>query len=86
MFRNISNFIPKEVSCTKIFEVHDDKIVEDNLDQKLPCSNDYSLVDMLSAGVKVPPVDPTVVHDTATTNGVAKELVENFVEQSNNDE
>lgn len=86
MFRNIVNSIPHEVSCTKLFEVHDDKIVEANLEKNLPCSNDYSLQDMLAAGVKVAPVDPTIVHDSSSTFAVAKDFVENYVESSNIDE
>lgn len=86
MFRNIKIVIPKEARSTTLFEVVDDKIVEANTSLNLPCSNDYSLKDLLSAGVKVAPVDPTVVHDASTTDAVAHDFISNYVEPSNNDE
>lgn len=86
MFRNIKNVIPKEDRCTTLYEVVDDKIVESNTSVSLPCSNDYSLQDLLAAGVKVAPVDPTVVHDASTTNAVAHDFINNYVEPENNDE
>lgn len=84
MFRNFHNIIPNEVRCTILFEVVDDKIVEANTHQILPSSNDYSLKDLLAAGVKVAQVDPTIVHDSITTNAVARDFVDNYVEPSNN--
>lgn len=75
MFRNIRSFIPFEVSCTKLYEVLEDKIVEANTSMSLPCSTDYSLKDLLAAGVKVPPVDTTVIHDSSATSAVADALV-----------
>ena len=89
MFRNICNFIPNEVSCTKLYEVQDDKIVEANTSMSLPCSNDYSLEDLLASGVKVAPVDPTVIHDSSATSAVADALVskpigsDDFVDNTN---
>lgn len=86
MFRNIRSFIPCEVTCTKLFEVHDDQIVEANLEKNLPCSNDYSLKDLLAAGVKVAPVDTSIVHDNIATSAVANDFVENYVESHKIDE
>lgn len=83
MFRNLHNFIPHEVRCTTLYEVVEDKIVESNTSKSLPCSTDYSLKDLLSSGVKVAQVDPTIVHDSAVTNAVAHEFVSNYVEPSN---
>lgn len=83
MFRNISSSIPCELSCSILYELQGDQFVESNFDKILPCSNDYSLKDLLSAGVKVSPVDPTVVHDSECTSAVARDFVENFVEPSN---
>ena len=85
-FRNICLFIPSEVSCTKLFEVQDDRIVEANTSKSLPTSTDYNLQDLLASGVKVAPVDPTIVHDSSSTNAVAKNFVENYVEPSNSEE
>lgn len=85
MFRNIRIFIPTEVSCTKLFEVQDARIVEANTSKSLPSSTDYNLQDLLAAGVKVAPVDPTIVHDSSSTNAVAKDFVKNYVEPSNSD-
>lgn len=84
MFRNINPVIPKEDSCTQIFEVHDDKIVEVDFNKPLPCSYDYTLKDLLSSGVKVAPVDPTILHDSNSTIAIAKDFVDNYVEPSNN--
>lgn len=86
MFRNIKIFIPIEDSSTKLYEVQGDKIVESNLNKILPSSTDYSLHDLLSAGVKVPPVDSTIVHDSSATLAVARDFVDNFVEPSNTDD
>ena len=86
MFRNLSNSIPHEVSYTKLFEVQEDRIVEANTFESLPSSTDYNLQDLLAAGVKVAPVDPTIVHDSSSTNNVAKDFVENYVEPSNSEE
>lgn len=86
MFRNIKNVIPNEDRCTTLFEVVDDKIVETITSKILPCSTDYSLKDLLAAGVKVSPVDSTVVHDTSTTDAVAHDFINNYVEPSNNDD
>lgn len=85
-FRNIRSVIPSEVSCTKLFEVHEDTIAEANTSKSLPSSTDYSLQDLLAAGVKVAPVDTTIVHDSSSTNAIAKEFVENYVEPSNSEE
>lgn len=86
MFRNIPISIPREVSHASICEVHDDKIVDTDLCPSLPSSNDYSLADLLASGVRVQPVDTTIVHDSAATSSIAKDFVDNYVESSNSDE
>lgn len=83
MFRNIRPVIPSENSCAKIMEVHEDKIVEADFNKSLPSSNDYSLADLVAAGVKVAPVDPTIVHDSDSTSALAKDFVDNYVESAN---
>ena len=86
MFRHFSRSIVNEPSCCSIYEVVDDKIVLANLSRNLPHSSDYSLNDLLSAGVKVAPVDPTIIHDSDATLSVAHDFIDNYVESSNNDE
>lgn len=85
MFRNIQNSIPIEERCTTLYEVVDDKILEAKTSINLPCSTDYNLKDMLAAGVKIAPVDPTIVHDSEITKSVAHDFVDNYVEPSNNE-
>lgn len=86
MFRNYKNSIPVEDRFTLLFEVVGDKIVKSNTSVSLPSSTDYCLEDLLASGVKVAPVDTTVVHDASTTNAVAHDFINNYVEPSNNEE
>ena len=76
-FRNIKIVVPRETIVSPMVEVIGDKLVEANLDVPLPSSCDYSLKDLLAAGVKVAPVDPTVVHDSAAVD-VANALIDSF--------
>lgn len=80
MFRNVRFFIPFESSCSVLCEVQNDRVVLSNLNKDLPCSNDYSLSDLLSSGVKVAPIEPTVLHDSESTNVVAHHVIDNFVD------
>ena len=57
--------------------VNGDKLVVQDFDVALPCSCDYSLQDLLAAGVPVAPVDPTVIHDNSSTLDVAKNVIDN---------
>lgn len=86
MFRHFSYSIVHEPSCCSIYEVADDKLVVADLCRKLPNSCEYSLNDLLSAGVKVSPVDPTILHDSSTTLSVAKDFINNNSLNSNSDE
>ena len=71
-FRFYKNHIDKPNDTSPMVQVIGDKLVEINLDVPLPSSCDYSLNDLLAAGVKVAPVDPTVVHDSAVADAVAE--------------
>ena len=89
-FRFYKNHIDKPDVTSPMVEVIGDKLVESNLDVSLPSSCDYSLKDLLASGVKVAPVDPSVIHDSAATSVVAESVISNSVvtdsvEPSNND-
>lgn len=87
LFRNLKNIIPQEVSSCDIVSLVGDDFKIDNLNKNLPSSSDYSLKDMLVAGVKVPLVNPTVIHDSAATSVVADTFVQsqNVNVDNNND-
>lgn len=74
-FRNIKVHIPIEDDCASLVRLHGTDFKVENLNVPLPASSDYSLKDMLAAGVKVQPVDPTVVHDSSATSVVVDALV-----------
>lgn len=91
-FRYIRHFIPQEDNTCTLVQLVGDEFKEVDLNKSLPSSSDYSLKDMLAAGVKVLPVDPTVIHDSSATSAVADALVNqpatsstDNVEPSNND-
>lgn len=91
-FRNIRHSIPKEEKTCTLVQLVGDDFKEVPLNQSLPSSSDYSLKDLLAAGVKVQPVDTTVIHDSSATSVVADALVNqpvvsstDNVEPSNND-
>lgn len=91
-FRNIRHSIPKEERTCTLVQLVGEEFKEVDLNKSLPSSTDYSLKDMLAAGVKVQPVDPTVIHDSSATSAVADALVNqpattstDNVESSNND-
>lgn len=76
-FRNFRFHVPRETNVSPMVVVNGDKLVEQNLDVSLPCSCDYSLKDLLSAGVPVAPVDSTVIHDNSSTLDVANKVIDN---------
>lgn len=76
-FRNIKFVVPRETNISSMVVVSGDKLVVQNLDVPLPCSCDYSLKDLLAAGVPVPPVDSTVIHDNSSTLDVANKVIDN---------
>ena len=84
-FRFYKNHIDTPDITSPMVEVSGDKLVEANLDVSLPSSCDYSLKDLLAAGVPVAPVDSTVIHDSVATSVVAESVIANSVEPSNND-
>lgn len=83
-FRNIRSRIPRESSTASLVELVDDEFKAIDLNLPLPSSIDYSLKDMLAAGVKVQPVDPTVIHDSSATSVVADALVSQSVTSPDN--
>lgn len=84
-FRFYKNVIDHHGVTSPMVEVIGDKLVEANLDVSLPSSCDYSLKDLMSAGLKVAPVDPTVIHDSAAADVVADSVISKSVEPSKND-
>jgi hypothetical protein len=91
-FRFFKSVVPRETNVSSLVVVSGDKLVVQDLDVALPRSCDYSLKDLLAAGVPVPPVDSTILHDNSSTLAVADALVNQSsvtpsvnVEPSNND-
>lgn len=76
-FRNFKCIVPREPAGSSFVVVQGDKLVVQDLDVKLPCSCDYSLKDLLAAGVPVAPVDTTVIHDNSSTLVVANKVIDN---------
>lgn len=76
-FRNFKCVVPRETDVSPLVVVQGDKLVVQDLDVALPRSCDYSLKDLLAAGVPVAPVDPTVIHDNSSTLDVAKNVIDN---------
>lgn len=85
MFRNIRTSIPREQNTFVLVELIGDKFREVDLSAPLPSSVDYSLKDMLAAGVKIQPVDTTIIHDSLATSALAEDFINNAdSDQSNN--
>lgn len=79
-FRFFKNVIDHPTDLSAMVVLCGDKLVVQNLNVPLPCSCDYSLKDLLAAGVPVAPVDPTVIHDNTSTLAVADSVMSNYVE------
>lgn len=82
-FRNIKFVIPREISTCKHVILVGTDFKEENLNVPLPNSCDYSLKDMIAAGVNVQVVNPTVIHDSSASSVVVDSVMSNFVEPSN---
>ena len=80
-FRNIRCFIPCEENCSCLVRLVGTEFKVADLNVSLPSSTDYSLKDLLASGVKVQPVDPTVIHDSSATSVVADAFVNQSVDQ-----
>lgn len=76
-FRFYKNHIDKPDDISSIVVVSGDKLVVQELDVPLPRSCDYSLKDLLAAGVPVVSVDSTVIHDNSSTLDVANNVINN---------
>lgn len=83
-FRNIKCVVPRETNASTLVELVGDEFKSVNLNKVLPCSSDYSLKDLLASGVKVPQVDPTIVHDSASVSAVADSFVQSQSENEDN--
>lgn len=75
-FRNIKCVVPRETSTCALVQLVDTDFKHEPLDCPLPSSSDYSLKDLLAAGVKVAPVDPTIVHDSVSASAVADAFIQ----------
>lgn len=89
-FRNFKCVVPRETSTCKHVILIGTDLQEENLNVPLPSSSDYSLKDMIAAGVNVQVVNPTVIHDSSAASVVADSVISNSVksdsvEPSNND-
>lgn len=76
-FRNFKCIVPRHTNVSSFVVVQGDKLVVQDLDVKLPRSCDYSLKDLLAAGVPVAQVDTTVIHDNSSTLVVANKVIDN---------
>lgn len=76
-FRYFKCVVPCETNVSPMVVVSGDKLVYQELDVALPRSCDYSLKDLLAAGVPVAPVDSTVIHDNSSTIDVANKVIDN---------
>ena len=76
-FRFYNNVFDHPDDISPMVVVSGDKLVVQNLDVSLPRSCDYSLKDLLAAGVPVAPVDSQVIHDNSSTLEVAKNVINN---------
>lgn len=89
-FRNIRLRVPRETSTCKHVILIGTDFKEENFNVLLPSSSDYSLNDLIAAGVNVQVVNPTVIHDSSAASVVADSVISNIVdsdsvEPSNND-
>lgn len=89
-FRNIKCVVPRETSTCKHVILHGTDLISEDLNVPLPSSSDYSLKDLIAAGVNVQVVNPTVIHDSSAASVVANSVISNSVdsdsvESSNND-
>ena len=76
-FRYFKNVIDHYGYTSPMVVVSGDKLEVQALDVPLPRSCDYSLKDLLAAGVSVQPVDTTVIHDNSSTLDVAQTVIDN---------
>jgi len=84
-FRNIKFSVPRETRCAHLVELVGTDFKKVDYHVNIPTSCEYSLKDMLAAGVNVQVVNPTVIHDSSATSVVADSVISQSVEPSNND-
>lgn len=76
-FRFFRHVFDHPTETSPMVVVSGDQLVVQDLDVALPRSCDYSLKDLLAAGVRVAPVDTSVIHDNTSTLAVAKNVIDN---------
>ena len=84
-FRNIKFSTPREFRCSHLVELVDKDFKQVNYIVNIPTSCEYSLKDMIAAGVNVHTVDPTVIHDSNATTLVADSVISKSFEPSKKD-
>lgn len=84
-FRNINFVVPRETSTCKHVILIGTDFNEENLNVSLPSSCDYSLQDMIAAGVNVQVVNPTVIHDSSASSVVVDSVMSNYVDTNSVD-
>lgn len=89
-FRNIKFVVPRETRCAHLVELVGKEFKHVDYHVDVPTSCNYSLKDLLAAGVNVQVINPTVIHDSAAASVVAESVISNSVdtdsvEPSNND-
>ena len=64
MFRHIINSIPVEDFSTPSYEIKDSRLVPESSSQK-PAFDEYTLPQLLAAGVNVQSVPTEILHDSS---------------------
>ena len=76
MFRHLVNSIPLEDFSTPSYEIKDSRLVPEFCSQK-PAFDEYTLPQLLAAGLPVQSVPTEVIHDTSFTSSVVDSVINN---------
>ena len=76
MFRHLVNSIPLEDFSTPSYEIKDSRLVPEFCSQK-PAFDEYTLPQLLAAGIKVQSVPTEILHDTSAASSVVDSLINN---------
>lgn len=76
MFRHIINPIPVEEFSTPSYEIKESRLVPESCSQK-PAFDEYTLPQLLAAGIKVQSVPTEILHDSSVTSSVVDSLINN---------
>ena len=77
-FRFYKNVIDHHGDISPMVVVNGDRLVVQDLDVALPRSCDYSLKDLLAAGVPGPPVGSAGGHGKCWARGVGENVIDNY--------